>query len=430
MAYNIFDEKFEEKRVLYRNPKKKDFLDSSDPCSEKSFKEAYVISKISGWSTVLITGANGVGKSGYAKLIWNESPCRSGAPGGSKNEMKEMAFVDKEGILQDREVLEVNCAAFAKDLIAAELFGYKKGAYTGANCDHKGKIQVAAEKFGCLFLDEVGDLPLDAQAMLLRFFQNKEIQPLGCAEPGLIKKEGEKNSDNENFLPRKKLKELKVICATNKNLEEEVKKGNFREDLFHRINKFCVNVPPLCERPEDCAINFDNYFQDIISDVKKSLDSSMASKWDSRGLADWVETFRIDLERFDKLNRLHEYSWPGNFRELRNRMNQAFMKKIMEGKSSVIEFEDLFPEGIEAAKRSALREASADDVTSALAECGFPSLSEDSLPEFDLQECLDNLTKQYSAKALDQCDGNKTRAARLLGYSNYQMLDRRRAGKK
>lgn len=428
MAFSIFDKSFEEKRVLYRNPKKKDFLDSSDECSEKSFKEAYVIAKISGWSTVLIAGANGVGKTGYAKLIWNESPC------SRKADKWNGSPVGADGILNDRDVLEVNCAAFSKDLIAAELFGYRRGAYTGANGDHKGKIQVAAEEYGCLFLDEVGDLPLDAQAMLLRFFQNKEIQPLGCAEPGIIKQNMDGGRGVDNFVPKAKLKELKVICATNKNLEEEVKKGNFREDLFHRINKFCVKVPPLCDRPNDCCINFENYFHGALDDFKESVgkkdsNGKLMIPFEYKALADWLDRVTIDPKEFDRLNRSYGYSWPGNFRELRNRMNQAFMRKIMEGAEAKIGFKDLFPEGVDVAKRKASREASGSDISQTLEECGLPSLGESKLPEFDLQKGVDALTRCYIDKAIAQCGNNKTKAAQLLHFPNFQMMDRRREGK-
>lgn len=428
MAFSIFDKSFEEKRVLYRNPNKEDFLDSSDECSEKSFKEAYVIAKISGWSTVLIAGANGVGKTGYAKLIWNESPCTL------KKIQRDNASVAEDGILKDRKVLEVNCAAFSKDLIAAELFGYKRGAFTGASDDHKGKIQVAAEEYGCLFLDEVGDLPLNAQAMLLRFFQNKEIQPIGCAEPGIIRKDKGGSRGVDNFQPKVKLSELKVICATNKNLEDEVKKGNFREDLFHRINKFCVKVPPLRDRPNDCCINFENYFHGILDDFKKSVgkkdsNGKLMIPFEYKALADWLDSASIEIDAFDRLNRSHGYSWPGNFRELRNRMNQAFMRKIMEGAEAKIGFKDLFPEGIDVAKRQASREASGSDISQMLEECGLPSLGESKLPEFDLRKGVDALTRCYIDKAIAQCNGNKTKAAQLLHFPNFQMMDRRREGK-
>src|SRR5574344_2000886 len=136
-----------------------DMLDCLDAPSLDCFRRAFVIAKTSGWETVLITGPNGVGKTGYAKLIWGENP----------------AFKKKNA-----KSLNVNCAAFPGNLIESELFGYARGAFTGADKNgHSGKIKTAAEKHGCIFLDEIGDLPLAAQAALLRFFQDREIQVVG-----------------------------------------------------------------------------------------------------------------------------------------------------------------------------------------------------------------------------------------------------------
>ncbi|MCQ2102117.1 MAG: sigma 54-interacting transcriptional regulator [Fibrobacter sp.] len=418
------EKEYLEKKLQYCNPEKDDFLDSGDDPSEKSLRMAYVVSLISGWDTVLISGPNGVGKNGYAKLIWNESLCEWGEE--DKNDTEQVRwqkkacdrFDKKANKIIDREMLNVNCAAFSENLIAAELFGYKKGAFTGADKAHKGKIQIASEKYGCLFLDEVGDLPLSAQAMLLRFFQNGEIQPLGCSEPGTIHEDsGEKNS----FRPGGKLNKVKVICATNKNLEEEVKKGNFRLDLFHRINKYHVEVPPLCERPNDCEQNFENYFQKIKKDLMKVNGSAKS----------WLNGVSIDRKEFGEQNRLHGYQWPGNFRELRNRLNEAFVQKIYDGADDlVIRFGDLFPEGVEVAKMNAMRQNDETDIVDSLAECGFPPLEGGALPEFDLEQCLNNLRVLYVNKAKAQCQGKKSRASMLLKYSNYQIMDRAVRAKK
>lgn len=341
---------------------KNNALDCLDEVSLKCFREAYIIAKVSGDTPVLITGENGCGKTGYAQLM-----CSQGRFSGTSGK---------------KSMLNVNCAAFSENLIASELFGHKKGAYTGAEKNRDGKIK-EAEKIGYLFLDEVGDLPLQAQAMLLRFFQDKEIQPLGSDTVYKI----------EN--------PLKVICATNKNLREEIKAGRFREDLFNRINKFHVHVPPLRERPKDCARNAENYRERFIK---------------LQNGASWVKELRID-ECFYDDNRRSKYPWPGNFRELENRLYNAFVKKIMAG-NNVVSFKDLFvdDEYIESVGAS---ETSFEGF-------GFPTSAV--LPKFDLEAKLHKIEREFIQKAIKQCNGNKSEAAKLLGYSNYQKMDRKLQG--
>lgn len=376
------------KRAWYSNAELDDFLDSGDEASEKCFNKAYVIAKISGWEPVLITGPNGTGKSGYAKLVWNENP--------SSNVTEAQRAKNRP------EMLSVNCSAFSENLIACELFGYKKGAFTGANEDHKGKIEVAYEEGLPLFLDEIGDLPLSAQAMLLRFLQNGEIQPVGSAKPFVI---GKKRGKDGKILNR-----VKVICATNKNLEQEVLDRNFREDFFNRINKYRIEIPSLCERPNDCRQNFINFFNKF----KKSLMKN--------GAPDWAMDVDIDVEDFDKKNRRSKYKWPGNFRELQNALNQAIAQKIIDGDDKKIGFDDLFPNGIVEESRK----TSLDENVNVL-DVGRFDFYDVELPgrNFDLEACLHNLRKICIEKAKRQFSGNKTKAATLLGYKNYQKMDRR-----
>jgi transcriptional regulator with PAS, ATPase and Fis domain len=345
------------------NTKEHDMLDCLDAPSLACFRCAFVIAKTSGWETVLITGPNGVGKTGYAKLIWNENP----------------AFKKKNA-----KPLNVNCAAFPGNLIESELFGYVNGAFTGASKNgHLGKIKTAAEKNGCIFLDEVGDLPLVAQASLLRFFQDHEIQVVGAAEPEEIKED------------------LKVICATNKNLEEEIRKGNFREDLYNRINKYKVEVPPLYLRPNDFAINAQHF-----------LDKFISRQAEQDGRENWAKMLKLDSS-FDTDNRKSGYRWPGNFRELDNRLNQALIRVIVEEKN-VIKFADLFAEDDAPAEPAALL---------SLEKFGFPTGAP--LRKFDLEKQIGRLEEEYIAMAMKQCSCNKTNAAQLLGFSSFQKMDRR-----
>lgn len=367
-------------------------LDCLDDCSWECFKEAYVIAKISAWNPVLITGPNGTGKTGYAKLIWSEN---------------ESSTIDRK----DRETLSVNCAAFSENLIASELFGHVKGAFTDAKKNYDGKIRTAYKEGKCLFLDEIGDLPMTAQTMLLRFFEMGEIQPVGSAHPIKLVEtcEGRENANVSEKGKDEKLK-MKVVCATNKNLEEEIRKGNFREDLYNRIRKYCVTIPPLKERFKDCERNYVNYY------LRFARENKVSEKKDPL----WRLKVKIDRRKFGEENEKYKYQWPGNFRELQNRLHQAIVQKLING-GGVIEFEDLFPEGIEVAKAKAATEETGTG--SVLSNFGFPD-PDGVLPQFDLPQKLSELENAYIRKALAQV---KTRAdaAKLLGYKSYQTMDRR-----
>ncbi|MCX8058042.1 MAG: sigma 54-interacting transcriptional regulator [Spirochaetes bacterium] len=206
-------------------------------------------------SNVLLQGESGTGKELFAELIHYLSP-RKNAP-----------FV------------KVNCAAIPENLLESELFGYKKGAFTGAVKDTMGKIELANN--GTLFLDEIGELPLSIQAKLLRFIENKEIQKLGDSNPIPVN--------------------VRIISATNKDLPKVIAEKKFREDLYYRINVFPIYLPPLRERKEDIEI-LANYF------LKKY---SIETKKKIRGFSE--EAIEI----------IKNYTWPGNVRELENVIERA-----------------------------------------------------------------------------------------------------------
>ena len=199
---------------------------------------------------VLITGANGTGKELVARNLHQKSN-RSAMP-----------------------YIEVNCAAIPSELIESELFGHEKGAFTSAIKQHKGKFEQADG--GTLFLDEIGDMSLAAQAKVLRVLQEKKLARVG--------------SDKDINV------DVRVLAATNKNLKEEIEKGNFREDLYHRLSVIVINVPSLDQRKEDIPLLVD-YFIDRICDEtgmqKREIDS-------------------------DALQMLVDKQWTGNIRELRN----------------------------------------------------------------------------------------------------------------
>ena len=220
-------------------------------------------------TTVLIQGESGVGKEIVAKLIHLYS-----------KRAKE-AFI------------EINCAAIPETLIESELFGYEKGAFTGAQSFKKGKLELAHK--GTLFLDEIGDLSLDAQAKLLRVLQEKRFERLGSNKSIEI--------------------DVRIISATNKDLLKEIQKGKFREDLFFRINVFPIFIPPLRERKEDIPILVEEFLEEF--------------------------SYKIGCEKkiikSDALEALMEYDWPGNVRELKNFIERL----VIISSSSEISYKDL-----------------------------------------------------------------------------------------
>jgi len=199
---------------------------------------------------VLIFGESGTGKELVAQAIHLQSP--------RKDEM----FV------------EVNCAAIPEDLIESELFGHRKGAFPAAAADKEGKFQRAHE--GTLFLDEIGDMSLKTQAKVLRTLDEQRFTPVGGEEPVTV--------------------DARVIASTNKDLEEEILRGNFREDLFYRLNVIPFSVPPLRERQEDVPILARHFLREFSATYGRR----------PREITD------------DAIDTLMRYSWPGNVRELRN----------------------------------------------------------------------------------------------------------------
>ncbi len=170
--------------------------------------------------------------------------------------------------------MEVNCAAIPEDLIESELFGHEKGAFTGASARHRGKFDLAHE--GTLFLDEIGDMSLKTQAKILRILEEQRFERVGGSRPIQV--------------------DVRVVAATNKNLEEEIIRGTFREDLYHRINVIPLTVPPLRERREDIPL-LAAYF---LRELSQAGDAP-------------VKTFSAAA-----LKALATMPWPGNVRELKN----------------------------------------------------------------------------------------------------------------
>lgn len=230
-----------------------DNLISASPATEA----AKALAKKAARSTipVLLEGESGVGKEVFARAV-HASSARASQP-----------FV------------AVNCGAIPENLVESILFGHEKGAFTGASEKRLGKFQEAAG--GTLFLDEIGELPLDVQVKLLRALQEREIEPVGASKPVNV--------------------DIRIISATNRNLEEQVALGHFREDLFYRLNVFPIFLPPLRERPDDIPLLARHFLTQI--SAMEGLESKRMTP---------------QLEKA-----LFHYSWPGNVRQLQNALFRA-----------------------------------------------------------------------------------------------------------
>ena len=208
-------------------------------------------------TTILVTGETGTGKELIARAIHDHSPRRS------------------------HPMIKVNCAALPLELIESELFGHERGAFTGASQKRIGKLELAHQS--TIFLDEIGELPLASQAKLLRFLQEKEVEPLGSNRVRLV--------------------DVRIVAATNRNLDEEVAAGRFRADLYFRLNVLPLRIPPLRERNDDILTLAKHFLQKI--NKKLGRPSLMLSP--------------------TALQRLTSYHWPGNVRELEHTIERAIL---------------------------------------------------------------------------------------------------------
>ena len=279
-------------------------------------------------ASVLIRGESGTGKELIAKAIHYNSD-RAQAP-----------------------FITINCAAIPETLLEAELFGYEKGAFTGAYTSKPGKFELADG--GTLFLDEIGDLPLPLQAKLLRVLQEQTFERLGSTK--VIKVD------------------VRIIAATNRELEQMIKKGEFREDLYWRLNVVPIYLPTLKERIEDIPILVDHFLNKFNSHYGKNVKISS-----------------------DVLNIFLKYSWPGNVRELENLIERL----VLLCENEVIKKEDLPFYIIE----------EAENVKKKPSPRGLPRE-------------ISELEKEKILEALRLCEFNQSRAARLLGLTRTQLCYR------
>ncbi|MGC5324036.1 sigma 54-interacting transcriptional regulator [Brevibacillus sp. SYSU BS000544] len=284
-------------------------------------------------SSILILGESGTGKELFAHSI-HESSARS-----------ENAFV------------RVNCAAIPKDLMEAELFGYEEGAFTGARKGGKpGKIELAHG--GTLFLDEIGDMPLDMQVKLLRVLQEREVERIGSTRPLSV--------------------DIRVIAATHRPLEELIKQGKFREDLFYRLHVFTINIPPLRKLERSILTLAAHLIKQLNRDLYTNVD----------GMSRKVEEIFMS------------HHWPGNVRELHNVLERA----------------------VQLAERGQLED---EHLPVYLQDKRMISVEEGI--SLDLEAELAKTEKRIIQEAVKQCNGNKVQAAQLLGIhraSLYRKLEK------
>lgn len=238
----------QETKVLRKKVGKRNQMIGESPAIERV---RAIIDKVAPTEArVLITGSNGTGKEVVAHLIYENSQRAKGP------------------------MVEVNCAAIPSELIESELFGHMKGSFTGAVKDRAGKFEQADG--GTLFLDEIGDMSLSAQTKVLRALQENEITRVGSDKTIKVN--------------------VRVIAATNKNLKKEIEKGNFREDLYHRLNVIPIHVPDLKDRKEDIPLLVNHFIQQICAE----------QGWKVKSIND------------EAILALQQHHWPGNIRELRN----------------------------------------------------------------------------------------------------------------
>jgi two-component system nitrogen regulation response regulator NtrX len=252
--------------------------------------------------------------------------------------------------------VEVNCAAIPDDLIESELFGHVKGSFAGAQEDKTGKLRKADG--GTLFLDEVGDMSLKTQAKVLRALDEQRFAPLGASESIKV--------------------DARVVAATNKNLEEEIERGNFREDLFYRLNVIPFHVPPLRDRREDIGLLAEHFMNEFTSAYgrKRKEFSPEAMKM------------------------LEDYYWPGNVRELRNLIERIV---IMNPQIRI----DARHIPISSSRRSVF---------------------DTEMPQFSsLQEVREAAEREYITKKLEEARGNISRAAELLGLERSHLYKKMKA---
>ena len=288
-------------------------------------------------SSVLITGESGTGKELVARALHNL------------------------GSRRDHPFVVINCGGIPENLLESELFGYVKGAFTGADRDKEGLF--ARAHMGTIFLDEIGELPLALQVKLLRVLQEKAFCPLGSTKERSV--------------------DVRIIAATNRDLEKEVMEGRFREDLFYRLNVIHIHIPPLRERPEDIPILVQYFMEKYSKEQGKPV----------QGISSYA------------MEALKNYPFPGNVRELENIVERG----IALSSTSLI-----LPESLNLARLKIKDGGKDKEVTDP-----WTLIDGIELPDHgcDLDALVDRLEKRLLTTAMERANGSKQEAARLLGIN-------------
>jgi two-component system, NtrC family, response regulator AtoC len=307
---------------------------------------------------IVITGESGVGKEVVAQNLYHRSPRRT------------------------KPFIKVNCAALPDGLLESELFGFERGAFTGAERKKRGKFELAHE--GVLFLDEIGDMSFSLQAKLLHVLQSGEFSPLG-SEKGFVT-------------------DTWVIAATNSELEKSIKNGKFREDLYYRLNIIKIFIPPLRERPEDIPPLVDYYIDRYVT----QFDNKQMLKPGSH-----------------VMQRLMEYPWPGNVRELQNILKRFLV---------VCDWDEIADE-LTASKMTCEQPSGNDSVAntqgintaSIIADyLDLKGAESSDLGHFALRDikrqALDHVEREVIAFVLDKTGWNRTKASKILKVSYKTLL--------
>jgi PAS domain S-box-containing protein len=315
-----------------------------------------------------------IGKSPIMQKVFDviQKAARSEAPViiyGESGTGKELVarVIHKLGGRQDGPFVQLNCAALNASLLESELFGHIKGAFTGAYRHRKGRFEAAHG--GDIFLDEIGDVPLSIQVKLLRVLETKKFEHVGDDRPITV--------------------DVRIITATNKNLEDLIKQKQFRDDLYFRINVFPIQLPPLRKRSEDIPLLVDTFIRRMRSKTGQNISRLTPSA----------------------MQRFMEYRWPGNVRELKSALEFAFV--LAEG--DVIDFEHLPPKIAESTSGSSMTEplplnAHNQDLTGE--------------PYRLLSNPGNEAEKQALIEALKKTNGNQSQAARLLGINRVTVWNR------
>ncbi len=308
--------------------------------------------------TVLITGESGTGKELVAKAIHNQGP-RAQAP-----------------------FIVINCAAVPAQLLESELFGYQRGSFTGADRDKDG-LFVAAQG-GTLVLDEIAEMPLEMQPKLLRVLEDHKVRPVGATKETLV--------------------DVRVLAATNRDLQKETAQGRFREDLFYRLNVIQIDIPPLRERAEDIPLLAEHFLELI-----------------NAGAGDGtISGFSREAKQY-----LESYSWPGNVRELGNAIRRAATLEsdntiqaenlpdvVRQGSAAAGDLQGQMLAELDAAARGAGADAGADaDADASPDRAVIPDEG------VDLEEHLEGIRRTYMVRALEEAGGVQKKAAAKLGMS-------------